>query len=107
MLHLVGDILTNDSSIVGQLNKAYVGLTLMPKRGDGSKSITIEHCGDYEVRLTEFSQSNQDSDCIFWLELYCHITQSSLDSCRCDNLDDAEIAAEYLVSYAKQLRDAP
>jgi hypothetical protein len=27
----------------------------------------------------------------------------SLDSCRCDDLDDAEAAADYLVSRAKQL----
>jgi hypothetical protein len=31
--------------------------------------------------------------------------QSSLDSCRCDDLDDAETIADYLVSRAKQLYD--
>ena len=36
---------------------------------------------------------------------YCHITRSSLDSCRCDDLDDAEAAADCLVSRAKQLYD--
>jgi hypothetical protein len=44
-------------------------------------------------------------NCLFWLELYCHMTRSSLDSCRCDDLDDAEVAADHLVSRAKQLYD--
>jgi hypothetical protein len=33
------------------------------------------------------------------------MTRSSLDSCRCDDLDDAEVAADHLVSRAKQLYD--
>jgi hypothetical protein len=34
------------------------------------------------------------------------MTRSSLDSCRCHDLDDAEAAADYLVSRAKQLYDS-
>ena len=36
-----------------------------------------------EVRLIDFSQGRSIADCLFWLELYCHMTRSSLDSCRC------------------------
>ena len=37
------------------------------------------------------------NDSLFWLELYCHVTQSSLDSCLCDSLDDAETVADHLI----------
>jgi hypothetical protein len=57
------------------------------------------------VRLIDFSQVGSTADCHFWLELYCHMTRSSLDSCRCDDLDDAEAAADYLVLRAQQLYD--
>jgi hypothetical protein len=55
--------------------------------------------------LIDFSQCGSTMNCLFWLELYCHMTRSSLDSCRCDDLDDAEVAADHLVSRAKQLYD--
>jgi len=90
---------------LGRLSKAYVSLTLMPERDDRSKMITLDRYGPYEVRLIEFLQGEVTGDCLLWLELYCHVTKSSLDSCRCENLDDAETAADLLISSAKQLHD--
>lgn len=90
---------------LGRLNNAYVGLALMPECSDGSKTVTLKRYGDYEVRLIDLSQGGSTADCLFWLELYYHTTRSSLDSCRCDDLEDAEAAAEHLVWRAKQLYD--
>ena len=105
MMQLSGTILTKRNGPLGRLNNAYVGLALMPECSDGSKTVTLKRYGDYEVRLIDFSQGGSTTDCLFWLELYCHTTRSSLDSCRCDDLDDAEAAADHLVSRAKQLHD--
>ena len=105
MLQLSGTTLTKRNGPLGRLNNAYVGLALMPECGDGSKTVTLKRYGDYEVRLIDFSQGRSTADCLFWLELYCHVTRSSLDSCRCDDLDDAEAAADHLVSRAKELYD--
>lgn len=106
MLQLSGTTLTRKNGpALGHLNNAYVGLALMPQSGDGSKTVTLKRYGDYEVRLVDFSQRSSTADCLFWLELYCHVTRLSLDSCRCDDLDDAEAAAEHLVARAKQLYD--
>jgi len=77
----------------------------MPERADRSRTSTIDRYGAFEVRVVEFSQGASTGECFFWLELYCHVTRSSLDSFRCDNLDDAETAAEHLVSNAKQLQN--
>jgi hypothetical protein len=105
MMQLSGTTLTKRNGSLGRLNNAYVGLALMPESGDGSKTITLKRYGDYEVRLIDFSQCRLTVNCLFWLELYCHMTRSSLDSCRCDDLDDAEVAADHLISRAKQLYD--
>jgi hypothetical protein len=106
MMQLSGKTLTRKNGpALGHLNNAYVGLALMPERSDGSKTVTLKRYGNYEVRLIDFSQMGSPADCLFWLELYCHMTRMSLDSCRCDDLDDAEAAADFLVSRAKQLYD--
>src|SRR6201986_1307412 len=102
MMQLSGTILTKRNGPLGRLNHAYVGLALVPEAGDGSKTVTLKRYGDYEVRLIDFSQGRSTADCLFWLELYCHATRSSLDSCRCDDLHDAEAPADYLVSPATQ-----
>jgi len=105
MMQLSGTILAKRNGPLGRLNNAYVGLALIPESSDGSKTVTLKRYGDYEVRLIDFSQGRSTADCLFWLELYCHATRLSLDSCRCDDLEDAEAAAEHLVARAKQLYD--
>jgi hypothetical protein len=106
MMQLSGTTLTRrNRPVLGRLNNAYVALALMPECSDGSKTVTLKRFGDYEVRLIDFSQRGSTADCLFWLELYCHMTRSSLDSCRCNDLEDAETAADCLVSHAKQLYD--
>jgi len=105
MMQLSGTTLTKRNGSSGHLSNACVGLALMPESGDGSKTVTLKRYGDHEVRLIDFSQGRSSADCLFWLELYCHTTRSSLDSCRCDDLDNAEAAADDFVSRAKQLYD--
>jgi hypothetical protein len=100
-----GTTLTNRDGPLGRLNNAYIGLAFMPECSDGSKSVTLRRYGDYEVRLIDISRGRSTANCLFWLELYCHVTRSSLDSCRCDDLEDAEAAADHLISHAKQLYD--
>jgi hypothetical protein len=103
MMQLSGTILNRKNGPLGHLSNAYVALALTPKSRDGSKIVTLKRYGDYEVRLVDFSQSRSTAEYLFWLELYCHVTRRSLDSCRCDDPDGAEAAAEHLISRAKQL----
>jgi hypothetical protein len=100
----LGTILSK-GPIWGRLSQAYASLAFMRERDDRSRTSTIDRYGAFEVRLVEFSPGASTDECSFWLELYCHVTKSSLDSCRCDNLDDAETAAEQFVSHAKQLQN--
>jgi hypothetical protein len=106
MEHQFGTTLTkNNGPTLGRLSKAYVSLALMPELSDRSRTTTLDRYGAYEVRLVEFLQDGPIGDYLFWLELYCHVTKSSLDTCRCGNLDDAEIAADHFISCAKHLDD--
>jgi hypothetical protein len=93
----------NDRSTLGRLSKAYVSLALMSERSDGARTSTLDRYGAYEVRLVEFLRIDPIADSLFWLELYCHDTNSSLDSYRCDNLDDAETVANHFISGARLL----
>ncbi len=102
---LVTTLTKNSGQNVGRLSSAYVSLALMPERSDRTRTATLDRYGSYEVRLVEIVQDGPTGDCLFWLELYCHVSKSSLDSCRCDNLEDAEIAADYFISSAKKLHD--
>jgi hypothetical protein len=86
-----------------RLHQAYVGLMFAPEQEDGSRAVPIARHGVFEVRLFELRDRCVDGAAPFWLEIYCHDTRSVLDSCRCDDLDDAEIAVERLVSCASAL----
>lgn len=83
------------------LRHAYVALMLAPERKDGSRTVALARYGALEVRLLEFDHDER-CDASFWLELYCHDTRSSLDSCRCDDLDDADAIADSLLLRAQE-----
>jgi hypothetical protein len=91
--------------LLGRLGQAYVRLLLIPESTDGSRTVSLARYGAYEVRLVEFSHCPASDDSCFWVRLHRRGLQSSLDSCWCDDLDDAETAAEHFVSRAKQLHN--
>jgi len=91
--------------LLGRLGQAYVRLLLIPESTDGSRTVSLARYGAYEVRLVEFSHRPASDDSCFWVRLHRRGLQSSLDSCWCDDLDDAETAAEHFVSRAKQLHN--
>jgi hypothetical protein len=94
----------NKGPTFGCVSRAYIGLALHSQRSDSSRTATLDRYGSYEVRLIEFLQTDPTGDCFFWLELYCHDTKSSLDSCRCNNLDEAQTAADLFIASAKRLQ---
>jgi hypothetical protein len=88
-----------------RLQQAYVAL-MFAEESDGSRVKTVARYGAFEVRLVELRHARTGDDTLFWIELYRHDTQTSLDSCRCDDLDHAEAALQYLVSCARRLHQA-
>jgi len=86
-----------------RLYSAYLGLLLAPLSEDGSRSVSLARFGTFEVRLIELADRGMID---FWIELYCHYTRSSLDSCKCRELDDAEPIADHLIFCARQLNQS-
>ncbi len=93
----------NVRPLTSRLHMAYVGLVLAPQSENGSRTVTLARYGAFEVRLVEFRQCYTSDDSPFWIELYRHDTQSSLDSYLSDDLEGAEVAAEQFRSHARAL----
>ena len=92
--------------LMSGLCRAYLALSLASEPEDGSRAMPLARFGAFEVRLIELAGRRMAEDSDFWIELYRHDIQSSLDSCRCRDLDEAEPIAEYLVACAKGLYES-
>ena len=90
---------------MSRLCRAYLALSFAGETEDGSRTMPLARFGAFEVRLVELAGRRKTEDSDFWIELYRHDIQSSLDSCRCQDLDEAEPIAEYLVACARGLYD--
>ena len=92
---------------MSQLHQAYVGLAIASTNGDGFRTVSIRRFGAFEVRLVEFATRQEANKLDIWIELYDYDTQSSLDSCLCHDLDEAEPMLEHLISSARHLNESP
>ena len=87
-----------------RLIRAYFLLLVAPEDKDGSRRVSLGRHGQYDVRLVELPRDNPVAAAkSLWMELYAHDRQIVLDSCASDELEDAVIAAEELISQARQL----
>ena len=92
---------------MSQLHKAYVGLAIAAADEDGSRTVSIRRFSALEVRLIEFATRQQADNVDNWIDGYDYDTQSSLDSCLCHDLDEAEPMLEHLFSSARHLTEPP
>lgn len=83
-----------------RLYNSYIRLKLTPKSESGSRTILIARFGAFGVRLVEFADSDQLDSLDLWIELYHYDTQSSIDSCMCRDLDQAENLGGYFIYQA-------
>ena len=86
-----------------RLIRAYLALFLAPTRDDVTKTVTLARFGAYEVRLIELARTLCGRIPPVWIELYAHDLHCSLDSCGCEEFDEASTSADELISQAKEL----
>ncbi|MGB8633286.1 MAG: hypothetical protein WCD69_28585 [Xanthobacteraceae bacterium] len=86
---------------MARIYRSYIGLKLAPLSESGARMVPIAHFGAFEVRLVEFAESDQQDSLVLWIELYRYDTQSSIDSCLCRDLDEAENLGDYFISQAR------
>jgi hypothetical protein len=87
-----------------KLVRAYTRLLLVPQERDGSRRISLARLGNYEIFIIEFAQNVPAIAPRLWIELYAHDLRRGLDSCACEDLEQATIAARDLIAQARDLK---
>lgn len=84
-----------------RIAQAYTKLVCLPENAHGARTILLERIGNCEIRIFETSQTNSADAPLFWMELFDHDGQLSVDSCCCYAIEGAVTAFEAFVSQAK------
>jgi hypothetical protein len=82
-----------------ELARAYIRLFALPD--DNSKAtVSLASIGSYEIRMLRGSPVHPDGAPLFWLELFDHSIDKSVDSFICHRLEDAVPVFENFISQA-------
>ena len=94
---------TSESSLIElRIARAYGKLSSIPV--DGSKpSVSLASIGNCEIRMFRGREADLDGMPLFWLELFDHVTKTSVDSFRCDKIKDAAAVFEDFMSQGANL----
>jgi hypothetical protein len=95
------------AELEAQLIEAYAKLKLIRRDGDASTVATLVRLGAFEVRLVEPIYTPLTDAVRFWMELFDHDRQLSIDSTGNLALEDAVIAAEDFIVRATKLSENP
>jgi hypothetical protein len=88
-----------------QIIRAYIQLALAPDHATARRTATLARFGALEVRLSEVPQPEGVPPAVppFWLEVYSHVSNSTIDSCGCFEFDEDELlTAVELILDARQ-----
>jgi hypothetical protein len=85
-----------------RIARAYAKLSSIPV--DGSKpSVSLASIGNCEIRMFRGREADLDGMPLFWLELFDHLTKTSVDSFGCDKIKDATAVFEDFMSQGANL----
>jgi len=90
--------------IATRVTESYASLFLSSERDNGSRQAAIARIGAFEVRLLELPSVNSPEEASLWVELYDRDLRLSVDSCKCNYLDEAIDATHLLMTLAKRLK---
>lgn len=88
-------------SLEARLIQAYVMLLVVPKDERDLKSVSVVRFGAFEVRLIEPPLASNTF--AFWIELFDHDCQVSVDGGGANDFERALATAEYFASCAEKL----
>lgn len=77
-----------------RIAQAYIRLS-------GANMVSLAWIGSREVRMFEGPQIGSAHAPLFWIELFDHSAQVSIDSCGCHEIEDARVAFEDFISQAQ------
>ena len=92
---------------LGELRIAspYIKLLCIPE-GSSETSVSLACIGNCEIRIFEGPQVTSDGTPLFWLELFDHDAEMSVDSVSCHEIEDAVVVFEDFISQAGHLKEA-
>jgi hypothetical protein len=88
-----------------RIARACVRLLGIPDGGP-EKSVSLARIGSCEIRIFEGPQVTSDGMRSFWLELFDHGANKSVDSCSFHEIEDAVVVFEDFISQADRLKAA-
>jgi hypothetical protein len=98
---------TSKLELEAQLTEAHAELQLIHQDGDVSRWETLVRFGAFEVRLIKPPDTPPTTAVRFWMELFDHDRQLSIDSAGNCVLEEAVIAAEDFIARATRLSENP
>ena len=88
-----------------RIARACVKLLGIPD-GNSEKSVSLARIGSCEIRVFEGPQVTSDGMRLFWLELFDHGAEKSVDSRGFHEIKDAVVVFEDFISQADRLKEA-
>jgi hypothetical protein len=96
---------TSESSLIElRIARAYVKLSSIPVDGS-NPSVSLASIGNCEIRMFRGREADLDGMPLFWLELFDHVTKTSVDSFRCDRIKDATAVLDDFMSQGANLNE--
>jgi hypothetical protein len=89
------------------LKYAHARLQFVPLGASPSRAVTLLRFGPFEIRVFQPSSATPTKAVIFWIELFDHDRQLSIDSIGDCTMDDAVTAAEDFIARATALNENP
>jgi hypothetical protein len=86
---------------------AYARLQHVPPGAETSRVVTLARLGSFEVRLIQPTSVAPTSQARFWMELFDHDRQLSIDSVGNLALEDTAFAAEEFIVRARKQSENP
>ena len=83
--------------------QAYFQLVRVAWNENGSRSTSLASYGNYGVRLLERKAADDADVPHLWVELHANDMQTSIETRGCDDIEAAALAAEDIMSRARQL----
>jgi hypothetical protein len=87
-----------------RISQAYLKLLSIPENAEGCRMVSLERIGAFEIRIFESALTDSADGPLFWMELFNHHRQSSVDSCSCCEIGEAATAFDGFVSQTKRAR---
>jgi hypothetical protein len=86
---------------------AHARLQFVPSAADAATVVTLARFGSFEVRLIQPVNVPLANEARFWMELFDHDRQLSLDSVGNLVLEDAAATAEDFIACARKHSESP